>query len=366
MILDQMNDIDKALKFVKERKVEELWEMLIDRVVSESDPNSLSKLLDTAGSHIDPILIIERIPAELEIPDLRDKIVKIIRDYTASMSLNQGCARVLKSDNVGLCHSAAKERTRAGIWEGHHQGQSASAAPATRRDGEGRWTPTGTVPMAAGARGAGSATYYFHADAAEAEDEETTVSSPTTSRQHRRVASGGRGQYAGGGSRGGADRERARLEQSHRRVLGSRGAGLFYYAEGGVKDRLCGPGFDKARGSIANAVLGLKPLDAGASKDIKRAERGEIARLAGWEGRLQAMEEQRARDRDLGPPPLGLGGASAAAPSPPPPVVGVPSPPVARSPRGASAAEMDAVAKADALVRGDSVYSELASKYRSV
>ena len=34
------------------------------------------------------------------------------------------------------------------------------------------------------------------------------------------------------------------------------------------------------------------------------------------------------------------------------------------SPRGA--AEMDAVAKADALVRGDSVYSELASKYRSV
>ena len=155
-------------------------------------------------------------------------------------------------------------------------------------------------------------------------------------------------------------------EQSHRRVLGSRGAGLFYYAEGGVKDRLCGPGFDKARGSIANAVLGLKPLDAGASKDIKRAERGEIARLAGWEGRLQAMEEQRARDRDLGPPPLGLGGVSAAAPSPPPPVVGVPSPPVARSPRGASAAEMDAVAKADALVRGDSVYSELASKYRSV
>ena len=66
MILDQMNDIDKALKFVKERKQEELWEMLIDRVVSESDPNSLSKLLDTAGSHIDPILIIERIPAELE------------------------------------------------------------------------------------------------------------------------------------------------------------------------------------------------------------------------------------------------------------------------------------------------------------
>lgn len=397
MILNDLEDIEKALKFVKERQDEELWEVLIDR--GAKDPKSLSKLLDTAGSHIDPIVIIERIPDKLEIPDLRDKIVKIIKDYTAQMSLHEGCGRVLKSDNVELCRKAAKERTRAGVW-GMQQGVSASTAPATRRNGEGRWTPNGdAVPMAAGKRGAGpsggSATWYFHVGAAGGDDDDDDghggVSSPRVAPggvSSPRVRPGGALYTSSrGGTRSNRDgSERRRVEQAHHRTVAARGgaaAGLFYFDEGGIQDRLRGPGYNPAEGKMyANAVLGLKPLTVGPSGDQEKVERHEIARLAGWSGQLQLMEEQRAREKAaaLAVPPVGVGSAasgqrrpaasSAAAGAAPPPVFS-PPPPIAsqrdflRVERD-DEKEMDPVARADAMMRGDSVYSELESKYRSV
>ena len=391
MILNDLNDIEKALKFVKERHDEELWEALIDR--GAKDPKSLSKLLDTAGSHIDPIVIIERIPSNLVIPDLRDKIVKIIKDYTAQMSLHEGCGRVLKSDNVELCRKAAKERTRAGVWD-MQQGVSASTAPDHRRQGQGRWTPKGdAVPMAAGKRaggpGGGSATWYFRVGAAGHDDDDDDlhggVSSPRAGKAPPAVRPGGAlytssrdGKKNGARSR--RSSERRQMEQSHHRSVATRGgaaAGLFYFDEGGIQDRLRGPGYKREEGKMySNAVLGLKPLQVGPTGDQEKVERHEIARLAGWSGQLQLMEEQRAREKaaSLAAPPVGVGstasGSAAAAAATAPPVFS-PPPPIAskrdflstgRDDKG----EMDPVARADAMVRGDSVYSELESKYRSV
>ena len=397
MILNDLDDIEKALKFVKERNDEELWEMLIER--GATDPKSLSKLLDTAGSHIDPIVIIERIPSRLEIPDLRDKIVKIIKDYTAQMSLHEGCGRVLKSDNVDLCQKAAKERTRAAIWDVQN-GESASTAPATRRDGEGRWTPNGEpVAMAAGARGrgGGSATWYFQTGAGGDDDDEedggrgsprggsaTAAPAVRQSGSSRALYSSSRDGASAAGGRGSS--ERRRMEQSHHRSLGARGASsgsLFYFDEGGIQDRLRGPGYDAAAGKLANAVLGLKPLELGPTGDREKAERSEIAKLAGWEGRLQQMEEKRKKEKAaaLAAPPIGVGAAASGTSASssgstaggssslfvaPPPIA---SDQFAVTNGGGGAGgeeEIDPVARADAMLRGDSLYSDLESKYRSV
>lgn len=41
----------------------------------------IRELLNNIGTHIDPLLIINRIPKGMEIPGLRDALVKILHDY---------------------------------------------------------------------------------------------------------------------------------------------------------------------------------------------------------------------------------------------------------------------------------------------
>ena len=41
----------------------------------------IRELLNNIGTHIDPIMIIRRIPEGLEIPGLRDALVRILHDY---------------------------------------------------------------------------------------------------------------------------------------------------------------------------------------------------------------------------------------------------------------------------------------------
>lgn len=38
-------------------------------------------LLDNIGSHVDPLMLIERIKEGMKIPGLRDSLVKILHDY---------------------------------------------------------------------------------------------------------------------------------------------------------------------------------------------------------------------------------------------------------------------------------------------
>lgn len=41
----------------------------------------ITVLLKNVGSHIDPLLVIQRIKEGMEIPDLRNSLVKILHDY---------------------------------------------------------------------------------------------------------------------------------------------------------------------------------------------------------------------------------------------------------------------------------------------
>lgn len=46
----------------------------------------ITVLLQNIGTHVDPIMLIQKIPNGMEIPGLRDSLVKILHDYTLQVS----------------------------------------------------------------------------------------------------------------------------------------------------------------------------------------------------------------------------------------------------------------------------------------
>ncbi|KAF5912289.1 hypothetical protein HPG69_013457 [Diceros bicornis minor] len=84
MIMEELHDVDKAIEFAKEQDDGELWEDLI--LYSIDKPPFITGLLNNIGTHVDPILLIHRIKEGMEIPNLRDSLVKILQDYNLQTS----------------------------------------------------------------------------------------------------------------------------------------------------------------------------------------------------------------------------------------------------------------------------------------
>lgn len=81
-----------------EQNDSELWDDLIS--YSMDKPVFIRTLLQHVGSHVDPIDLIQRIPDGLQIPHLRDAIVKIMRDFRLQVYL--GIFSCLKVNCEGL------------------------------------------------------------------------------------------------------------------------------------------------------------------------------------------------------------------------------------------------------------------------
>ncbi|KAG8815210.1 Vacuolar protein sorting-associated protein 41 [Serendipita sp. 399] len=100
LIIDRLGDVSRAIDFAKERKDDELWEDLLR--YSETRPTFIKALLENVTTEIDPIRIIRRIRNGLEIPGLKESIIKILQDFNLQISLMEGCGNVLESDCEGL------------------------------------------------------------------------------------------------------------------------------------------------------------------------------------------------------------------------------------------------------------------------
>ena len=51
---------------------------------------------------MDPLRLVQKIPAGLQIPDLRDRLVHIIADFRTQTSLREGCNNILHHDCLVL------------------------------------------------------------------------------------------------------------------------------------------------------------------------------------------------------------------------------------------------------------------------
>ncbi|XP_045167945.2 vacuolar protein sorting-associated protein 41 homolog isoform X2 [Mercenaria mercenaria] len=111
IIVDELHDVDQAIEFCKEHNDQELWEDLIH--YSLDKPNFITGLLNNIGTHVDPIILIKRIRTGMEIPELRDSLVKILQDYNLQISLREGCKKILVADSFGLMNRLVKTQKKA-------------------------------------------------------------------------------------------------------------------------------------------------------------------------------------------------------------------------------------------------------------
>ncbi|KAH6937838.1 hypothetical protein HPB50_004636 [Hyalomma asiaticum] len=109
-IMDKLGDVHQAISFCKEHNDLDLWKDLIKHSLNK--PPFITTLLHKIGAHVDPILLITQIPTELDIPQLRDSLVKIMRDYNLQISLREGCKKILVSDCIGLLQKLHRQQSR--------------------------------------------------------------------------------------------------------------------------------------------------------------------------------------------------------------------------------------------------------------
>jgi hypothetical protein len=110
LITDELKDIHQAIEFCKEHDDPDLWDYLIR--VSEQRPEYINILLCNIGTHVNPEILIRRIKNGMEIPGLRESLVKIMQDYSLQVALQEGCKNIVVNDCLVLFQKLVKTQLR--------------------------------------------------------------------------------------------------------------------------------------------------------------------------------------------------------------------------------------------------------------
>ncbi|KAG1870933.1 vacuolar assembling protein VPS41 [Suillus tomentosus] len=106
LIIERLGDVHMAIEFAKEQSDDDLWEDLLK--YSETRPTFIRGLLENVGAEIDPIRLIRRIKNGLEIPGLKEALIKILHDFHLQISLMEGCQTILNGDSSDLAKTRSK------------------------------------------------------------------------------------------------------------------------------------------------------------------------------------------------------------------------------------------------------------------
>ncbi|KAA3471716.1 vacuolar protein sorting-associated protein 41-like protein isoform X2 [Gossypium australe] len=133
VIINELGDIEEAVEFVSMQHDDDLWEELIQQCLHK--PEMVGVLLEHTVGNLDPLYIVNIVPNGLEIPRLRDRLVKIITDYRTETSLRHGCNDILKADCVDLLVKYYKE-ARSAVYLSNEEDDTRS-----KRDASGASLP---------------------------------------------------------------------------------------------------------------------------------------------------------------------------------------------------------------------------------
>lgn len=111
VIVQKLHDVEHAMVFCKEQDQDELWRDLIQLCLQR--PELVTVLLQSIGNYMDPIILVREIPHGLQIPKLRDSLVKIIQDYKLQIALRLSCEKILTANRFTLLQRLFKSRSRA-------------------------------------------------------------------------------------------------------------------------------------------------------------------------------------------------------------------------------------------------------------
>ncbi|WVF72944.1 hypothetical protein IAT40_007762 [Kwoniella sp. CBS 6097] len=121
LIIERLGDVQRAIDFAKEQSDEDLWEDLL--TYSETRPSFIRALLEHVGAEINPIRLISRIKNGLEIPGLKEGVVRVLQGMNLQVSLLEGCQHILNGD----CSNLASELQAAQV--GSIRGSPSSTCP---------------------------------------------------------------------------------------------------------------------------------------------------------------------------------------------------------------------------------------------
>ena len=165
LILSDLKDVSQAISFAKSQGDPDLWEDLLD--YSMDKPKFIHGLLVEAGTAIDPIKLVRRIPSGLEIEGLREGLTRLIREHDLQASISQGAARVMQSE-VALGMDSLRKGQRRGIkFNVLEDGeQDPNLTPTTQTQDQGRMSETsGAKKFASPGQGrCGGCNAAFHAN----------------------------------------------------------------------------------------------------------------------------------------------------------------------------------------------------------
>ncbi|EFO27178.2 hypothetical protein LOAG_01303 [Loa loa] len=110
LLVNKLGRIDSAIDFCRENDDSDLWNSLVDAAVKR--PDHIMELLNTAGKYVNPLNIIEKIPEQMNIPGLRNLLVKILRDYELLVQMQLGSLQVTEADSNRLFAKYLSNRKR--------------------------------------------------------------------------------------------------------------------------------------------------------------------------------------------------------------------------------------------------------------
>lgn len=115
LIIDRLKNVHKAIEFAKEQDDADLWDDLLN--YSMDKPSFIRGLLEQAGTAIDPIKLVRRIPEGLEIQGLREGLTHMMKEHEIQYSISSGAARVLRSEVAGAQNDLRTRQRKAVKFE---------------------------------------------------------------------------------------------------------------------------------------------------------------------------------------------------------------------------------------------------------
>ncbi len=97
ILLTELKDVHGAIEFASEHGDSTLWDRLIEH--ARGDANTLAALLDSpAGGKVNPVRLIPLISSNMNIPQLRDRLHRILIDAALERALREETAAALHFD----------------------------------------------------------------------------------------------------------------------------------------------------------------------------------------------------------------------------------------------------------------------------
>ncbi|EPX74917.1 vacuolar protein sorting-associated protein Vps41 [Schizosaccharomyces octosporus yFS286] len=96
LIINELSDIGRAIRYVKEQGDKDLWEDLIS--YSLDKPDFICTLLENIGSDENAHNLITRIPKGMKLPHAKDSLSKLLSDHQLQVFLHLGCHNLFEEE----------------------------------------------------------------------------------------------------------------------------------------------------------------------------------------------------------------------------------------------------------------------------